>query len=160
MKFGAFFEYLEQHDSTFDRIASGHYALVERVAEAGGLAPEAQLALTPDAVKDQTYFLAHLKQAQLASTLFPLGHLTKAQARRAGAGLHWCSKRVGDAALHRSARCRSAPSLLRPTCPTRRARTARASASWARSSSTSLSGGQEEGIETNRTSGVGWALRC
>lgn len=84
VKFGAFFEYLEQHDTSFDRIASGHYARVERVAPAGSLAPEAQLALTPDAVKDQTYFLAHLQQAQLARTMFPLGHLTKAQASRQG----------------------------------------------------------------------------
>ena len=33
--------------------------------------------MTPDAVKDQTYFLAHLSQQQLARTIFPLGTLTK-----------------------------------------------------------------------------------
>ncbi len=33
--------------------------------------------MTPDAVKDQTYFLAHLSQQQLARTIFPLGRLTK-----------------------------------------------------------------------------------
>jgi hypothetical protein len=42
----------------------------------------AQLALTPDAVKDQTYFLAHLSQAQLSKAMFPLGGLTKPQVGR------------------------------------------------------------------------------
>ena len=41
----------------------------------------AYLALTPDAVKDQTYFLAHLDQRQLGRAMFPLGHLTKAHVR-------------------------------------------------------------------------------
>lgn len=41
-----------------------------------------QLALTPDAVKDQTYFLAHLSQAQVANAMFPLGHMTKADVRQ------------------------------------------------------------------------------
>lgn len=42
----------------------------------------AHLALTPDAVKDQTYFLAHLSQEQLSRCMFPLGPLTKPQVRR------------------------------------------------------------------------------
>ncbi|KAL4513361.1 hypothetical protein Ndes2437B_g00573 [Nannochloris sp. 'desiccata'] len=42
---------------------------------------EPRLALTPDAIKDQTYFLAHLSPSQLANTLFPLGNLTKPQVR-------------------------------------------------------------------------------
>ncbi|PRW20746.1 tRNA-specific 2-thiouridylase [Chlorella sorokiniana] len=112
VKFGAFYEYLEkEHGAAFDRVASGHYARLERGPVAGiaaapagaaGQAGEAaaqlpplaqqqqqceeqqqdvRLALTPDAVKDQTYFLAHLSQRQLARTLFPLGHLTKPQVR-------------------------------------------------------------------------------
>ncbi len=40
-------------------------------------ASQVRLALTPDAIKDQTYFLAHLSQEQLARTMFPLGTLTK-----------------------------------------------------------------------------------
>lgn len=40
-----------------------------------------RLALTPDAIKDQTYFLAQLSPAQLARTMFPLGALTKPQVR-------------------------------------------------------------------------------
>jgi tRNA-specific 2-thiouridylase len=45
----------------------------------GGDAETAHLCLTPDAIKDQTYFLAHLSPRQLGRTLFPLGALTKAQ---------------------------------------------------------------------------------
>jgi len=39
----------------------------------------ARLALSADAVKDQSYFLAQLSPRQLSHTLFPLGGLTKAQ---------------------------------------------------------------------------------
>eukprot|EP00887_Chlorella_sp_A99_P003754 scaffold7.g3754.t1 len=96
VKFGAFFEHLEAaHGGRFDRIASGHYARLLRPAPGGGGGGgggegtnggiggggHVALALTPDAVKDQTYFLAHLSQAQLARTMFPLGCLAKAQVR-------------------------------------------------------------------------------
>lgn len=60
----------------FDRIASGHYARLVR-GLTGDSASQVRLALTPDAIKDQTYFLAHLSQEQLARTMFPLGTLTK-----------------------------------------------------------------------------------
>ena len=76
VKFGAFFEYLtsRQHEQHFDRIASGHYACLLRHPD-----PQqpVELALSFDAVKDQTYFLAHLTQQQLAKVLFPLGSFTK-----------------------------------------------------------------------------------
>lgn len=77
VKFGAFLEYIDKATEfgTFDRIASGHYA---RRVERGN---EAMLAVTPDEIKDQTYFLAHLTQSQLARVLFPLGNLTKQQVR-------------------------------------------------------------------------------
>ena len=81
MKFGAFYEHLEAHfGGCFDRIGSGHYArLVRGDAEPdlAGSGSQVRLAMTPDAVKDQTYFLAHLSQQQLARTIFPLGTLTK-----------------------------------------------------------------------------------
>jgi tRNA-5-taurinomethyluridine 2-sulfurtransferase len=99
VKFGAFFEYLEQlengtlpadsHPSheppiKFDRVASGHYARVVR-RKADGSASDASevahLTLTPDAIKDQTYFLAHLTQSQLSRAMFPLGALSKPQVR-------------------------------------------------------------------------------
>lgn len=94
VKFGAFYDFLAtQHADAFDRIASGHYARVERAASepdaASSEAPGVRLALTRDAVKDQTYFLSHLSQRQLSRTLFPLGVLTKGEVRRlaAAAGL-------------------------------------------------------------------------
>jgi tRNA-specific 2-thiouridylase len=72
VKFGAFYEYLAPH---FEYIATGHYA---RVVHAQG---RSELHLTDDPVKDQTYFLSALSQAQLSRILFPLGHLTKPQVR-------------------------------------------------------------------------------
>ena len=77
VKFGAFYEYLDrEHRHQFDRVASGHYARVLRdastpreqsswaSAEAGRGAVVTRLALTADAVKDQTYFLAQLTQVK------------------------------------------------------------------------------------------------
>jgi tRNA U34 2-thiouridine synthase MnmA/TrmU len=142
-------EYLQQqHAGSFDRIASGHYAKVQRhpqqqqqhsqppppqqqqhEAQGGGSQPSpasdseaeaqslalleqqaslaqasssgngsssdngsssrsssdsqpvslARLLMVPDAVKDQTYFLADLSPAQLARCMFPLGNFTKPQ---------------------------------------------------------------------------------
>jgi tRNA (5-methylaminomethyl-2-thiouridylate)-methyltransferase len=90
VKFGAFLEHLEEAQrensenseninnlKNWDRIASGHYARIDRSSTLS----EPRLALTPDAIKDQTYFLAHLAPSQLANTLFPLGSLTKPQVR-------------------------------------------------------------------------------
>src|SRR6187397_2048316 len=58
-----------------DKIATGHYARVEerngRFALLKGLDPG----------KDQSYFLHRLTQAQLARTIFPVGHLHKAEVR-------------------------------------------------------------------------------
>ena len=78
VKFGAFADYIEAHHcSQFDRIGTGHYALIER-----GLDPQqpVSLRMTPDRIKDQTYFLAGLSQQQLARCIFPLGCLTKVRA--------------------------------------------------------------------------------
>ncbi|MBK5963521.1 tRNA 2-thiouridine(34) synthase MnmA [Thiocystis minor] len=58
-----------------DAIATGHYARVEH-DDAGS-----HLLLCQDGEKDQTYFLHLLDQAQLASSLFPLHDLTKAEVR-------------------------------------------------------------------------------
>ncbi len=59
-----------------ERIATGHYA---QVAHEGG---RWRLLRGADRDKDQTYFLHQLGQQQLAATLFPVGHLPKAQVRR------------------------------------------------------------------------------
>ena len=78
----------------YDRIASGHYARMQQIEcstttldntttlkNKNGERIESRLALTPDPIKDQTYFLAHLTPPQLSHTLFPLGALTKRQVR-------------------------------------------------------------------------------
>ena len=72
VKFGAF---LEEVGEGFDRVASGHYA---RTEEAGGLH---WLKKGVDPVKDQTYFLCYLDQAQLSRCIFPLGALPKLEVR-------------------------------------------------------------------------------
>ena len=72
-----------------EQIATGHYA---RVAKRGG---RWALLRGADGDKDQSYFLHQLGQAQLAATLFPIGHLPKAQVRQlaAGAGLPTAAKK-------------------------------------------------------------------
>lgn len=72
VKFGAFYEKI---DDSYDKVATGHYAQVEEV---NGVF---YLKRAPDVIKDQTYFLSHLSQAQLARALFPIGHLTKPEVR-------------------------------------------------------------------------------
>jgi tRNA-specific 2-thiouridylase len=62
-----------------DSIATGHYAINEYDAGRGRWI----LKRPADLAKDQTYFLFGLTQAQLAHTLFPLGHLTKPEVREA-----------------------------------------------------------------------------
>jgi tRNA-specific 2-thiouridylase len=59
------------------RIATGHYARVDRAAD-GSM----RLLRAVDRAKDQSYFLHQLGQAQLADTLFPLGDLHKDAVRR------------------------------------------------------------------------------
>ena len=72
IKFGVF---LDQIDPSFDKVASGHYARIDK--------SEGQYLLkrAPDPVKDQTYFLSNLSQAQLSRALFPVGHLRKREVR-------------------------------------------------------------------------------
>ncbi len=75
IKFGFFCDYLARHHEKFDKIASGHYA---QVYDRNGIT---HLACAPDPIKDQTYFLSYLKQEQLSTIIFPIGHLNKAQVR-------------------------------------------------------------------------------
>ncbi len=60
-----------------EQVATGHYARVEFDEETGRY----RLLRGRDARKDQSYFLWELTQAQLARSLFPLGELTKQEAR-------------------------------------------------------------------------------
>ena len=41
----------------------------------------ARLVMSPDCIKDQTYFLSALSQEQLAKAVFPIGHLQKHEVR-------------------------------------------------------------------------------
>ena len=77
IKFKTFLEHAE--DLGAERIATGHYA---RVDEQDG---RWRLLRGADRNKDQTYFLYTLGQAQLAKTLFPIGHLPKPEVRRLAA---------------------------------------------------------------------------
>ena len=72
IKFGAFYRRVA---GECDKIASGHYARIEEIAG------QPHLRRAPDPVKDQTYFLSHLSQEQLARILFPIGHLHKREVR-------------------------------------------------------------------------------
>jgi tRNA-specific 2-thiouridylase len=61
-----------------ERLATGHYARVERTADGWGLFRAA------DAAKDQSYALALIPRATLARVWFPLGGLTKDEVRAHG----------------------------------------------------------------------------
>lgn len=74
IKFG-FFEDRWGHE--FDKTATGHYA---KVMEKNG---KFWLCTAPDAVKDQTDFLAQISYDQLSHILFPLGDMTKEEVRAA-----------------------------------------------------------------------------
>lgn len=60
-----------------DYVVTGHYAQIEFDTASGRYL----LKKAVDTAKDQSYFLCRLTQEQLAHTLFPLGGLTKVQAR-------------------------------------------------------------------------------
>ena len=72
IKFGLFFNKI---DSSFEKVATGHYAQVEEIDGKWFLKQ------APDPIKDQTYFLANLSQEQLSRAMFPIGHLPKEKVR-------------------------------------------------------------------------------
>lgn len=73
IKFKAFLDHAMHLGA--DVIATGHYAQVREVD--GSF----QLLKAKDEIKDQSYFLYRLNQAQLSKTLFPLGELHKREVR-------------------------------------------------------------------------------
>jgi tRNA-specific 2-thiouridylase len=77
MKFGLFREFAMAQE--FDFLATGHYAKREECQDGS-----VDL-LRGAAGKDQTYFLALLRQEQLRPALFPIGHLAKPEVRQAAA---------------------------------------------------------------------------
>jgi tRNA-specific 2-thiouridylase len=73
VKFGVLYKYIGKG---YDKVATGHYAnIVEKNRKF-------YLTKSADQVKDQTYFLAFLNQAQLSRAMFPIGELTKAKVRQ------------------------------------------------------------------------------
>ncbi len=85
IKFGAFYRAVvaDIGDGQDICIVTGHYGDIHR--DPSG---DAQLFKAPDPVKDQTYFLSHLRQEQLQRAYFPLGTLTKDEVRRRAAAIN------------------------------------------------------------------------
>ena len=77
IKFKAFLDHAMRLGAA--KIATGHYA---RVRERNG---RFELLKGLDPLKDQSYFLHRLTQAQLGKTLFPVGELPKTEVRRIAA---------------------------------------------------------------------------
>jgi len=75
LKFDLLWQRARELDAHF--VATGHYARVRYDQPSGSY----QLLRGTDQQKDQSYFLFTLSQAQLARTLFPVGHLTKNEVR-------------------------------------------------------------------------------
>ena len=90
IKFKAFLDHALRLGA--EKIATGHYARV-RVRERGGTF---ELLKGLDPLKDQSYFLHRLTQAQLARTLFPVGELAKTEVRRIAAEIGLPNARKKD----------------------------------------------------------------
>lgn len=76
IKFKAFLDHAMQLGA--ERIATGHYARVRQLEPLGRF----ELLKGVDPLKDQSYFLHRLTQAQLAKSWFPLGGVHKSEVRR------------------------------------------------------------------------------
>lgn len=85
IKFGLLLERARAHGVQFDLFATGHYARVSHDAATG----RHLLLRGRDARKDQSYFLSHLTQEQLARLVLPLGDLNKDDVRKIAADLGW-----------------------------------------------------------------------
>ncbi len=88
MKFGAMLHFAEQKG--FDKIATGHYARIEKSGD------RYLLKKALDNSKDQSYVLYGLTQNQLSKTVFPLGDYTKAQVREIAEDMNFCVARKSD----------------------------------------------------------------
>ncbi|HJV69406.1 tRNA 2-thiouridine(34) synthase MnmA [Ideonella sp.] len=78
IKFKAFLDHAMRLGA--GKIATGHYARVRERADG-----RVELLKGLDPLKDQSYFLHRLTQAQLAKTMFPVGALPKTEVRRLAA---------------------------------------------------------------------------
>lgn len=75
----------------YDAIATGHYARIEKGGNGRFLLKKAV-----DETKDQSYVLYSLTQHQLAHTLFPLGSMSKADARDMAESMGFINARKRD----------------------------------------------------------------
>lgn len=71
VKFGVFYQFAREHGA--DYIATGHYAQKDQKTN--------ELLESPDALKDQSYFLWAIKQQVLDRVIFPIGNLEKTKVR-------------------------------------------------------------------------------
>ncbi len=85
VKFGLLPERARQLGLRFDTFATGHYARVETDPASG----RRVLKRAADRRKDQSYFLSHLRQEQLATLRLPLGTRTKDEVRAIARELGW-----------------------------------------------------------------------
>lgn len=74
MKFGVFLDYALEEG--FEFVATGHYARIENHADGS-----CDVLRGIDSNKDQTYFLALLRQEQIRHALFPIGEIPKPEVR-------------------------------------------------------------------------------
>ncbi len=84
IKFGAFYDIAKQHNADF--VATGHYCRKEVMTSTQGTYYRLLSGL--DINKDQSYFLSQVSQAQLAISLFPIGHLQKSEVRQIATSQH------------------------------------------------------------------------
>lgn len=93
IKFGPFLDYARKNG--YESIAMGHYA---RKTYVDGLA---HVSIPRDKEKDQTYFLADLKEEQIRSCLFPMEGILKGEARdlARSLGLTECADKHGSTGI-------------------------------------------------------------
>jgi tRNA-specific 2-thiouridylase len=95
IKFKAFLDHALRRGA--QAIATGHYARVRQLPPSGpGGVGRFQLLKGLDPLKDQSYFLHRLNQAQLSRTRFPVGELTKTEVRRIAADIGLPNARKKD----------------------------------------------------------------
>lgn len=89
MKFDKLLEHAR--NSGLEKIATGHYAKIERDNSGRYLLRKAE-----DLSRDQSYVLYMLTQEQLANIEFPLGHMMKPEVRELAGELHFMNARKHD----------------------------------------------------------------
>jgi len=89
MKFGVFLDYALVEG--FEEVATGHYARLREHPDGSR-----DILRGVDGNKDQTYFLALLRQDQIRHARFPIGHLPKAEVRNLARDFHLPTARKKD----------------------------------------------------------------